>query len=150
MKRAYSQDAFFCHFRENRRKGKGLLSSLILRDNEGRPEGGEAYLHVLSLRSFRCSSAIETASTPVSHVDVRRPHHQQHAGCDFASRVWCMRDQSSGLKLLLFVLCQVIRCDQAPEIECFSFDFEPCAIAGQFVAELIGARGGAGEGDRTD
>ena len=28
--------------------------------------------------------AIETASTAVSHVDVRRPHHQQHAGCDFA------------------------------------------------------------------
>ena len=37
---------------------------------------------------------------------------------------------------------------EEPEIECFSFDFEPCSIAGQFVAELIGARGGVGEGGR--
>ena len=58
-----------------------------------------------------------------------------------------VRDQSGGLKLLLklFDATESLR-----SIECFSSDFEPCSIAGQFVAELIGARGGAGEGDRTD
>lgn len=56
-----------------------------------------------------------------------------------------VRDQSGGLKLLLFV-----KLFDEPEIECFSSDFEPCSIAGQFVAELIGARGGGGEGDRMD
>ena len=62
-----------------------------------------------------------------------------------------VRDQSGGgLKLLLFVNNLFDATESLRSIECFSSDFEPCSIAGQFVAELIGARGGAGEGDRTD
>ena len=61
-----------------------------------------------------------------------------------------VRDQSGGLKFLLFVNNLFDATESLRSIECFSSDFEPCSIAGQFVAELIGARGGAGEGDRTD
>ena len=56
--------------------------------------------------------AIETASTAVSHGDVRRPHHQQHAGCDFAPRVWCAR-----ALWRTEVVAQIIRCDREPEID---------------------------------
>ena len=92
--------------------GKGVLSSLILRDNEGR------HIYVPSLSPFvgvQLRLHIETASTAVSHVDVRRPHHQQHAGCDFAPRVWCAR---SVWRTEVVALCQsLIRYDREPEID---------------------------------
>ena len=146
MKRRF----LLCHFRESRathgqlKGGKGVLSSLILRDNEGR------HIYVASLSPLKCSFVFILKLLPRQSVTsmfvVLIISNMQVATLPHGFGV---RDQSGGLKLLLFVKL-FDTTESLRSIECFSSDFEPCSIAGQFVAELIGARGGAGEGDRTD
>ena len=100
----------------------------------------------LSLRSLKCSFVFILKLLPRQSVTsmfvVLIISNMQVATLPHGFGV---RDQSGGLKFLLFVNNLF-----DATIECFSSNFEPCSIAGQFVAELIGARGGAGEGDRTD